>query len=234
VRLSGYFSAYDAGDKSRVGHGQAPVIDEIPVPDGAEPSDGSDGHIVIWDPTTNTEYGFWQWSQSEDGTARATNGYRYSLGSTSEGRFADGLSGRGAGTPYLAGLVRRWEIDQGRIDHALAFGYDSPSPDYVYPATKSDGAGVRGADLPEGTRLQLNPNLSEADLRSMGLSDEALIIARALQSYGMYVVDNSGSSKIYLEDRKTAGWPPWVNRDMLQSLPWDEFRIVAPPDQNDG
>ena len=83
--------------------------------------------IVIWDPTTGTEYSFWQFARLADGTYTATNGYRYHTTAGYNGRFADGLAGRGAGTPYFAGLVRKWEIDQGRIDHALAFAYDSPS-----------------------------------------------------------------------------------------------------------
>ncbi|WP_212754465.1 hypothetical protein [Nakamurella aerolata] len=55
------------------------------------------------------------------------------------------------------------------------------------------------------------------------------MIARALQTYGMYVVDNSGSSKIYLEDSTTADWSPDVTREMASGLPWDKFRVVPPP-----
>jgi hypothetical protein len=45
----------------------------------------------------------------------------------------------------------------------------------------------------------------------------------------MYVIDNSGSSKIYLEDRMTAGWGSDVTRDLVRRIPWRAFRVVAAP-----
>lgn len=227
VKLSGYFSSYDAGDDSRVGYGFAPTISGVPIPDDALQSAGTDGQIVFWDPATDTEYSFWRFAKDAAGNYTATNGYRYHTGSGYFGRFADGKAGRGAGTPYFAGLVRKWEIDQGRIDHALAFAYDSPAGWFRYPASKSDGVGITGVDLPEGARLQLNPSLTDADFTRWGLSPAAKTIARALQSYGMYVVDNSGSSKVYLEDRITAGWGTDINRHLLSNIPWNQFRVIA-------
>ena len=229
VKMSGYFSAYDNGDNSRVGYGYAATINNVPIPTNAVSGAGSDGQIVIWDPVGGTVYAFWQFGRDATGKYVATNGYRYHTTSLYDGRFADGLSGRGAGTPYEAGLVRKWEVDQGHIDHALAFAYNAPSAQYVYPASKSDGLGGGGVDVPEGTRLQLNPSLTDADFERMGLSPSAKIIARALQQYGMYVIDNSGSSKIYLEDRRTAGWDMNITRSMVSAIPWSSFRVVAPP-----
>jgi hypothetical protein len=232
VQLTGHFSAYEGDDWSRTGHGTAPTIDGVPIPDDAAPSAGSDGQIVMWNPRTGVEYGFWQFRRDANGNYTATNGYRYRTSAGHYGRFGDGLAGRGAGLPYLAGLVRRWEVDQGRIDHALAFAYDTPSAAFVYPASKSDGGardGLGGTELPEGTRLQLDPALTEADFDAWGLSRPARVIARALQEYGMYVVDVSGSSKIYLEDRITAGWDATITRDLVSGIPWERFRAVVPP-----
>ncbi len=230
VSISNYFSSYDSGDSTRVGSGFGSTITGVPIPPGATAGEGDDGQVVFWDPATGVEWSFWQLKRNANGTYTATNGSRYHTTSGYFGRFADGLSGRGAGTPYFAGLVRPWEIQQGRIDHALAFAMDSPSSGCRYPASKSDGEGVTGVDPPEGARLQLNPSLGEADFNAMGLSPMAKTIARALQQYGMYVVDNSGSSKIYLEDRATAGWDGTVTRTMVSSIPWSAFRVVqAPP-----
>ena len=47
VHLSGYFSSYDGGDGSRVGHGYAPTISGVPVPPQAHQSSGTDGQIEI-------------------------------------------------------------------------------------------------------------------------------------------------------------------------------------------
>jgi hypothetical protein len=232
VELGGWFSSYDNGDNSRVGYGFAPTITNVPIPEGVLQSAGSDGQIVFWDPVAGTEYSFWQFSRDAAGNYTAENGNRYHTGAGYLGRFADGLAGRGAGLPYLAGLVRRWEIDQGRIDHALAFAYSAPSGAFVYPASKSDGAGfggVLGTDLPEGSRLQLDPAKTEADFDGWGLPPAAKTIARALQTYGMYVVDNSGSSKIFMEDRLTAGWDASIDRHLTEKIPWTAFRVLDAP-----
>jgi len=229
VHFSGSFAAYDNGDDSRVSAGYGATVTGVPIPDGAVQSAGSDGQIVFWDPTSGVEWSFWQFAREPDGTFSATNGVRYRTSAGNYGRFADGRAGRGAGTPYLAGLVRPWEIAQGHIDHALAFAYDSPSSAMVYPASKSDGGGVVGTDAPEGTRLQLDPTLTDADFTAWGLAPEAKVIARALQRYGMYVIDNSGSTKIYLEDRLTAGWPAAIGRNLTAKIPLARFRAVAAP-----
>jgi hypothetical protein len=232
VHLDGYFSSYDNGDDSRKGYGESPAVSDVPIPPEAVQSDGSDGQIVIWDPSTGTEYSFWQFSKDAAGNYTATNGYRYHTAPGYMGRFADGLSGRGAGTPYFAGLVRKWEVDQGHIDHALAFAYHAPSPEFRYPASKSDGAsfgGIAGNDVPEGARLQLDPTLTDTQLAAYGCKGACLTIAHAIQKYGMYVIDNSGSSKIYLEDRMTAGWGPDITRNLISGLPWSRFRAVPAP-----
>jgi hypothetical protein len=224
VKVSGYFSTYTS-DGARMGHGFAPTLADVPVPAGAAASSGSDGAIVFWNPVTGDEWGFWRWSDV-DGQASAENGYHYNT--RWSGRFFDGLAGRGAGIPYLAGLVRPWEVNAGRIDHAIAFAYAWPSPESVYPASKSDGRGVRGTDLPEGTRLQLDPALTDADFQQMGLSAAARVVARALQEYGMIVIDNSGSTKIMLEDDLTAHWGATLNRTSVSQIPLTSFRVIAP------
>jgi hypothetical protein len=229
VRFSGSFGAYDGGDSSRVSPGYGAAVANVPIPDAAVQSPGTDGQIVFWDPATGVEWSFWQFARTASGSYVATNGVRYSTNAGNMGRFADGKAGRGAGTPYSAGLVRGWELAQGRIDHALAFAYSSPSAGIVYPAAKSDGGGVTGVDAPEGTRLQLDPSLTEADFQAWGLAPEAKVIARAMQRYGMYVIDNSGSSKIYLEDRLTANWPAAVTRNLTAKIPLSKFRAVAAP-----
>ena len=224
VKLSGYFSTY-ASDSSRKGHGFAPTVEEVPVPPNAVQSAGSDGTIVFWDPATGDEWAFWQWRDLE-GQAQAVNGYHYNTNWS--GRFFDGLAGRGAGFPYFAGLVRPWEVAAGRIDHAIAFAYAWPSPEFVPPASKSDGRGIRGTDLPEGTRLQLDPSLTEEDFDRMGLVPAARVVARALQEYGMIVIDNSVSTKIMLEDNLTANWGTTLTRDSVTPISLEKFRVLAP------
>jgi len=82
--------------------------------------------------------------------------------------------------------------------------------------------------------LRLDPTRTEADFDAWGLTAPAKVIARALQKYGMYAVDNSGSSKRCLEDRTTAGWGPELTRDLTRAIPMSALRLVARPPRAPG
>jgi hypothetical protein len=201
---------------------QAPTV-EVPLPEGAEPAAGGDAQVVVVDTDTGDEWGFWQ-LRVEDGAYRATNGYRYNVAWS--GVPPEGFGSRGAGLPYLAGLVRPADVERGRIDHAIAFAYPTPSPEHVYPATKSDGPGDAEQDLPEGARLRLDPSLDDDDLEALGLDEEGRVIARALQEYGMILIDIAGRPKIYAEYDQTAGWNDRLTEDTLSALPIDRFEVL--------
>jgi hypothetical protein len=164
---------------------RANELPDVPIPPELTPSTGSDGQVIIIDLTYGVEYNFWQ-IRREGEQWVASNGSTYSV-------FKDGApseyGSRGAGVPYYAGLVRPWEIDQGKIEHALAFAYPTPARDRcVYPASKTDGRSDQPFAIPEGARLQLDPSLTEADFRRWGLDRTGIIIAKALQQYGMYLI----------------------------------------------
>jgi hypothetical protein len=224
ISLSGVYS--EVLDEATTRRRSAPTL-QVPIPPDARPSAGTDASVIIWDPATGEEWGFWQFADNGDGTFSATNGYRYSTRWLGVPPSApDRFMSRGAGLPYLAGLVRRDEMDAGRIDHALAFAYDYPSPEHVWPATKSDGWGQIDLDVPEGARLQLDPRYTEADFAAWGLSREGRIMARALQTYGMYVIDRAGRPKVMIEDELTGRWNGTVTAATLSPIPWTAFRVL--------
>lgn len=228
VAIEGWLSDVRAGGRRLVNVSGGSV--DVPVPQEARAAAGSDGQLIVLDPATGDEWGFWQLRRDGDRWS-ATNGYHYNTRWSGVPPLSDGDSAfvsRGAGVPYLAGLVRPCEIERGRIDHALAFAYDSPSRAHVYPATKSDGNGNRD-DLPEGARLQLDPSLDAAALGDGGCRGPCLTIARALQRYGMYVVDNSGRPKVMLEYEGTADWNGLVDERTAAPIPLRSFRVVEPP-----
>jgi hypothetical protein len=226
VQLSGIYSNVTArGRRLR-------ILDEptvrVPIPENALAAEGSDAQVILLDRKTGDEWGFWQLEREGDGWA-ATNGYHYNIrwdGVPPRDSSGDPFGSRGAGVPYLAGLVRPCEIARGRIDHALAFAYDAPTDANVYPATKSDGNGTDPRDVPEGSRLQLDPSLRRGELRRMGCNRPCLVIARALQRYGMYVIDNSGRAKVMLEYEATAGWGESIDDETVSPIPLDAFRLV--------
>jgi hypothetical protein len=205
------------------------VTVELPVPPGAAAAAGSDGQVVIVDRRTGDEWGAWQFRR-RGGVVSAENAYHYNIRwSGVPPRADDGspFGSRGAGLPYLAGLVRPCEIAGGRIRHALSFAYDGPSQRHVYPATKSDGQRTGPGALPEGTRLQLDPGLGAARLRSWGCRGACLVVARALQRYGMYVVDNSGRPKVNFEYAGTARWRATINAATVSPIPLTAFKVLA-------
>jgi hypothetical protein len=227
VRVRGYWSSVGGSGRSlRIFSGGAV---RFPLPPNVAAARGSDAQVILVNRVTGDEWGVWQLESTPAGWS-VQNGYHYNVHwsgvppRTSSGRS---FGSRGAGVPYLAGLVRPCEIARGRIDHALAFAYQSPSPAFVYPATKSDGRGRAGVDLPEGTRLALS--LNDEQVRALGCTGPCLTIARALREYGMYVIDNSGRPKVMLEYEGTAHWDGLVSAGTVSPLPLADFQVVEAP-----
>lgn len=250
VTLTGAYHTYDAGDSTSAGHGYPAGTQQVQIPANAMPPGpgfGTDGdnQVIAWDPVAGIEYECWQWDPGSaygghSSGASATNCWRYHTNASTlsgttyqyNGIMADGAAGRGGGTPYLAGLVRPWEIAQGHIDHALAWAYQSPTSGHVYPSYKSDGSGSATGDMPEGTHIQLDPTLTDSALQSMGCTNQCLIIAHALQTYGAYLIDNSGSTKIYLESNTTANWATSTRNWPATLTPnntYNHFRVIDTP-----
>jgi hypothetical protein len=154
--------------------------------------------------------------------------------SKNPGYFTDGYGATATGLPLVGGLIRRDEMAAGTIDHALAF--DIPQPEarrVVWPANRTDGiAAASAGSIPEGTRFRLDPALDIAALR---LPRAAAAMARAVQKYGMVVIDRSSSVTFKAEDPARFGmdpWPglfgtPWPNV-MLRGFPWSRLQVVVP------
>jgi hypothetical protein len=233
VELSGLYSeVVEEGTKVLL---QRRVTVDVPIPEAARPSRGSDGQIIIINPETGDEWGFWQLKPRGPRQWRAVNGYRYNI--RWSGVPPTGFGSRGAKVPYLAGLIRPCEIARGKIEHAIAFAYDYPCsrencarqgfPYFVYPATGSDGNGTDPHDFPEGARLRLDPNASEADIRKWCGNDRACrVIVKALQEYGMITIDRSGHPKIYAEDNLTARWGKVLTARTVSKIPLSAFRVL--------
>lgn len=230
VEVSGVFS--NVSDEQTLDVQRAGTV-QLPIPEGAAAAEGSDAQIILVNRETGDEWGAWRLRRSDDGGWKINNGYHYNTrwsGVPPTEEDGKPFGSRGAGVPYLAGLVRPCELARGRIDHALAFAYDAPAPSHVYPATKSDGAGTEGRDPPEGTRLQLDPTLTVDEIRAFGCKGPCLTIARAMQEYGMYAIDNSGRSKIILEYEDTARWNGRVDARTVSPIPVSALKVIAGPD----
>lgn len=227
-------------------------LENVPMPPWAEAAEDIDGgdnppigcgedsdqdnHLVILDLIQRCEYTFWQARRDQDGGWTAS--YAAALSMDGDGIFPNGMSSRGSGFSFLGGLIWPDELRNGRINHALVFSYPfvrSGGP--VEPATDSDGVSDLPFAIPEGARLQLDPTL---DLDSLNLTAYEKTIARALQEFGMFLVDQGGSSGIGLyavDPRSTTGNPYdglWPSEDYvaLPNIPFNAFRVLTMGDQN--
>jgi hypothetical protein len=221
INVSGYFSEV-VNDTTISNVKSSPVA--IPLPADATPSAGSDSQIVFWNRETGDEWGLTGAIRSTNGTWSASSGYHYNTNwdaapPVGNSKFAS----RGAGLPFMAGLVRPCEIKRTHIDHALAFAYPLASPLFISPASKSDGESI---GLPEGARIQLDPALTDQQIEAWGCTGSCLTIAHALQEYGMILVDRSDHPKLYAEDDVTAYWNNALNATTISQIPYTAFKVL--------
>jgi hypothetical protein len=162
----------------------------VPIPEGAEPSHGSDASMVVVDWSTGQVFEFWKYDTERRsaawGAVLPLDGTGTGNASSDPGRYG----AVGAGTSRLAGLVRTFEVAQGRIDHALvgASGFVCRGR-YRYPAVKSDGWVTGDAPcIPQGARVQLDPAVDCDGL--VRAKPWEVMVCHALQDYGWYNIDN--------------------------------------------
>ena len=213
------------------------VQEGVPVPEEAIPDGEADAHMIIIDVADRRVYDFWQCRRDSDGAWWTNAAIAYDLDGS--GVFtAEDIAGirndesvhfygpcRASGVPALAGLIRREEIDAGRIEHKLAFACPvSGLQRYVSPAVWTDGWLPGG--LPEGCVLQLDPSL---DLTGFNLNPASRLVARALQEYGAVLVDHAGSVTLYgelLDPHPGQTWRGILEENDLFSIGFEHFQIL--------
>lgn len=226
----------DALDDRTVKYGEPAGTVWMPLPPGARPAIGTDGQLVVINTDTGEEWGLNVGYIDATGKWFADGAYRYSVENT--GIPPEGFAQRGAGIGQLAGIVRRCEIDRGRIDHAVTIAYDYPCapeickqngwPASIPPFRKTDGRGTSQYDIPEGARIAIRPEITKEQIEKAcdGVKGCVLWIQN-MQEYGGFIVDNSGHPKTYAEGNPTAKWEPDVwNKDMLNHIPTDWYVVI--------
>lgn len=201
------------------------VLRGVPIPDSAQPANGSDGHLVVLG--GGVSYELYQARRTGSGW-QATSAVRFDLGGDGVNRQRSGV--RASSLSLLLGLLTYDEIrGGGPIEHALAFAFDTPNARFFTPpAASSDGnrAG-RPASLPMGARLQLDPAL---DVRSLGLSPVGVRIAEAMQRYGLICVDSSADSSLFAEALgEGRSWDGLLGYDEVQRIPVERLRVLLLP-----
>jgi hypothetical protein len=119
------------------------------------------------------------------------------------------------------------EVLAGEIRHKLSFATRfNAFQEFVYPACWTDGHLEGG--IPEGAVIQLDPKL---DLTPFGLTPEEMVVAKALQKYGMVNVDNAAGQPIYAEGLWGHPGKTWKGKlrewdGGINSIPYDHYRVL--------
>jgi hypothetical protein len=225
---------------------QAAFAEGVPIPQGAVPAAGTDGHMTVYQPTTDTLWEFWKavhradgWHASWGGVMRhVSSNPGYYTGSSWPG--ITGPSGWNWGStatslPVIAGTIRIDELKAGVIPHALAMSIpEACARVFTWPAQRTDGASRARNCLPEGARLRLDPRL---DLSTLDLPRMTRRLAEAAQRYGIIVRDVTHHSVgFYAEDPTPTGTNPYLGPNglydglrpwsFLPQFPWARLQLL--------
>jgi hypothetical protein len=203
------------------------------IPPYAVPSSGTDHHLVVIDPASNSELDMWLASHNPV-TDTWSAGDRYLTDPAGWGAICKKGQRCGAavaaGFAAFGGVVRPEEIAQGHIDHALFLTSPYTRKDYVAcPATHTDATIGDPAAIPEGARVQLDPAIN---VDEQPWPRWLKILARALQVYGAYIGDTGQSLSLSAEATLDRGYDAWALAGVpplasLSHLPWDHMRVLS-------
>ena len=209
----------------------------VPLPRRARPAAGTDGHLVVWQPATDTMWEFWRMRRSLDGW-HARYGGRIEHVSASPGHYTEPNPRWGAtatSLPLLGGLMRLDELEAGRIDHALAVALpEVRAKAFSWPAQRTDGGSRNVKAIPAGARFRIDPRI---DLRKIEMSPMVRAMARAVQRYGMVVRDESGAVSFYAEDPTPTRANPflgpnglfgrrYISSALRAEFPWEHLQVL--------
>lgn len=168
----------------------------VPVPMGATPdlptvANSGDAHLCIVDTSTGCMYEMWH-AQYDAGTDTWTAGAMIAGPYPSKGQFAN-AGVRASGIPCVLGMIFPEDILNGVINHAIGFSAPNQGNKVLTPA-QGGGAWFTGGttdllthNVHCGIRARLKPSYDIS-----GLTGAYHTIAKALQDYGMIMIDGGG------------------------------------------
>ena len=205
---------------------------EVPIPSNAVPSSSTDSDLIVYQPSTSTEWEFWEASQSGGSWSACWGGKISNLG-TSSGVFSGTTGLAASGISYLGTAIREADVQAGAINHAIAVQVVSCNG-YVAPAVRGD-CGTNSGQVAEGSWLRFPASLA----MPAGLTPFAQMAFKAIQNYGMVVTDQSGAVALAAEagtdwtsegnsgtDPITASWAGQQEYSALNGMPWSDLEVL--------
>lgn len=204
----------------------------VPVPANARAAAGSDGHITIYQPSTNTLWEYFRFGGSPGGWNANYGGV---IRNVSNSRGVVPNHGASASSlPIIGGTITIAEARRKVIPHALAMAVPEQFPGHVAPAKRTDrnpnvpGGVPASSQIPMGARFRLPASLN-IDAQPWPALTKAM--ARAAQRYGIIVRDKAGAVTFYGEAPKSGD--PWRSiyggkqpSYFVDRFPWGKLQLV--------
>ena len=223
------------------GHG-ATFVEPVPLPAVMGLDNSSDSSMVVWDTYTGTVWEFWKFAVGTP-TGYTQNPYSATTCAKTSTLTGNGLFTRSgnyntdmaSGISFLGTQINIHEVMEGEIKHALSMALPYTKAGAVPPAPYSDGGSSDTDALQEGLRFFFPSSV----VMPSGLQPFAQIVFRAIQKYGVFIGDTSGTAAIYAENQaswQAAGLPsPYTalfsggthGYDILKNLPWSQLQVLA-------
>ncbi|MGI9538693.1 MAG: hypothetical protein ACR2N6_00920 [Miltoncostaeaceae bacterium] len=205
-------------------------VDGVPIPDDARPAAGEDQHLVGWQPSTDTMWGFWWARRETDGWHAGAAGVIPDV-SSSDGVLPNPTGSTATGLAAIGGVITLDDLERGNIDHALAIAIPEPRANFwSAPANRTDGWVDREDAVPEGATFRLDPDL---DLDALDLHPLTRMMAEAAQQHGVIVRDFAGSTVFFGEDPTPSGSDAWDRAydgtphwQIAQEFPWEGLQAL--------
>jgi hypothetical protein len=212
----------------------------VPLPPDAQPALGTDGHLAVWQPSSDRLWEFWRLSRGSEGWQAPWGGTMRNVSSNPGVYGADAWPGAeptwGASASSLSivgGLITLEDLEHGEIDHALALSLPEVRRGFfAAPALRTDGTSIDPLSLPEGAHLRLDPAL---DLAELNLPPLTLMIAEAAQRYGLFVRDKA-RTVCFSAQPPNGPVNPYAGRSgyfegktpgrLLASFPWEHLQVL--------
>ena len=215
--------------------GQPPEFSHVRIPRGAKPDPTGDAAMTVYDRERGRVYGFHhaRYDRSAD-VWSACGGTVYYLGSNGlHGDLAASNQPRNRGhrgLPPSTWAVRYAEIDARRIKHVLKISVNATRCKHVFPMVGNECGTSAPYAPPEGTRIRIKPSV---DLSRLHLSPAEMTLARALQTYGAVIGDQSGGPIVLkLENTIVAGkgwlWKGVLHPESLKTIPLKYWEVIKP------
>jgi hypothetical protein len=213
----------------------------VPLPPDARPAPGTDGHLAVWQPSTDRLWEFWRlvhggrgWYASWGGAIQNVSSSVGVFGPEAWPGASSSWGGWASALSLAGGLITLEDLEMGEINHAIVIGVPNVRAGvYSSPARNDDGTSSDPLSLPEGAHLRLDPKLNLATLHLPRLT---LMIAEAAQRYGIFVGAKGANVAFFGQDPASTGGNPYAgphgylegktSSELFHPFPWNHLQLL--------